>query len=682
MSPFLLDNAATRMPIFKKTTGIFFLFTAFSAPLIWYPNLSDFSNLPHRVFLETGGILLAFAWLATQATDNTSSIQRLPFFAWPLLSFIVWGLCTAIFTLNLYETWHIGRQWLVALLFFFLISQLAVSSAQRRQIQTALFGAALLVAILGISQHLFGLSVIPQLAPPAANFGNKNMAVHFIVLLFPIGGFLFLTTKNNTTAWGTSLMLSLIVVYLIYTQTRAGWLAVTGQGLLFVVLRKTTRLNLAPLWSRQKKWAMLFGLFVVLTMMNIGPAGFTPGYEAVGLRAASIASIQGNHVRFAIWADTLSLIQQHPLLGVGLGNLKVHFPSVQKESIFLYTQYLKDAHNDYLQIWAELGFVGLTLFACLIVSLGLFLVRTHKACTGDLEKTLELQALGLSLVGIGINALFCFPLERMIPLFTIMVMLGLIASLARETRPDKPIHIPKRFAAYAAIVLLVFAPIMVVDNLKAIAADHFYLKTCVATVEENWQEVIASGNKSLHYQPNDVTPHAYIGPAYLAQDNYSEALPHLLTMLEKFPYHYITLLNTGTAYYGLHDYQKAQQYFAKAVQIAPIAGAAHGQMGKAYWQLMEYPKALGEFNEAIRLEPEKKSSYLYNLGLVEREMGKVDEAIASFKQAIAADSRFALPHKELVMIYLKLKPDETRAGYHARLFQELSQTSSRSEGRQ
>jgi tetratricopeptide (TPR) repeat protein len=227
-----------------------------------------------------------------------------------------------------------------------------------------------------------------------------------------------------------------------------------------------------------------------------------------------------------------------------------------------------------------------------------------------------------------------------------------------------------------------FAPIMVVDNLKAIAANHFSLKTCVATVQENWPEVIDSGNKSLHYQPNDVTPHAYIGPAYLAQDNYSEALPHLLTMLEKFPYHYITLLNTGTAYSDLHDYQKAQQYFAKAVQVAPIAGAAHGQLGKAYWQLKEYSKALGEFNEAIRLDPEKKSAYLYNIGLIERELGQVEKAIVAFEQAIAADNRFALPHKELVMIYLKLKPDQTRAGYHARLFQELSQTSSRSEGRQ
>lgn len=666
------------MHIFKKILFPLLLFTTFTAPLVFYPGISDFTNLPQRIVIETGCLLLALSWLATQATSNDFHIQRFPFFTWALLAFLAWSSSSTALALNPYESWKIGRQWLTASLFFFLIPQLTVSAPQRRQVLTALFGAAFLVAILGICQHLFGFSFIPQLAPPAANYANKNMAIHVIVLLFPVGAFLFLTAQKNTTAWATALMLCLVVVYLIYTQTRAGWLAVTCQSLLFVVLHKTTRLNLAPLWSRQKKWALITGGIVVLTMMNIGPAGFTPGYEAVGLRAASIASIQGNHARFAIWADTISLIKQHPLLGVGLGNLKVHFPSVQKESLFLYTQYLKDAHNDYLQIWAELGLVGLILFMFFIASLGVFFFKTHKERSGDLAKTLELHAIGLSLAGIGINGLFCFPLERMIPLFIIMTMLALVASLAREGKPDKPIHIPKRFAAYAGIVLFVFAPIMVVDNLKAIAADHLYLKTCVATVEEDWQRVIDSGSKALHYQPADATPHSHIGAAYLAQDKDSEALPHLLAMLEKFPYHYITLLNTGTAYYSLRDYPKAEEYFAEAVRIAPIAGAAHGQLGKTYWKLKEYSKALAEFNQAILLDPPKKSAYLYNLGLVERELGHVPEAISAFERAIAADTSFALPHKELTIIYLQLKPDQTRAEYHAKRFQELSQTPSES----
>jgi hypothetical protein len=72
----------------------------------------------------------------------------LPFFTWPLLGFIGWALFTGIFALNHYESWKIGRQWLPAVLLFFLVSQIVVSSTQRRQALKALFVSAFLVALL------------------------------------------------------------------------------------------------------------------------------------------------------------------------------------------------------------------------------------------------------------------------------------------------------------------------------------------------------------------------------------------------------------------------------------------------------------------------------------------------------------------------------------------------------
>ncbi|MCG2824167.1 MAG: hypothetical protein L6364_10865, partial [Desulfobulbaceae bacterium] len=142
MPPFLLQKAAASMPILRKISVILFLFIAFLAPLVWFPGLSDFSNLPQRIFLETLGILLCFSWLTTQATDNGLPFHRFPFFTWPLLGFLGWAMFTGVYALNPYEAWEIGRQWLVALLFFLLASQLMISSARRRQVLIALFTAA------------------------------------------------------------------------------------------------------------------------------------------------------------------------------------------------------------------------------------------------------------------------------------------------------------------------------------------------------------------------------------------------------------------------------------------------------------------------------------------------------------------------------------------------------------
>jgi len=95
------------MTILKKTPVIIFLYTVFLAPLVWFPGLSDFSNLPQRIFLETLGILLCFSWLTTQATDNGLPFHRFPFFTWPLLGFLGWAMFTGIYALNPYEAWEI-----------------------------------------------------------------------------------------------------------------------------------------------------------------------------------------------------------------------------------------------------------------------------------------------------------------------------------------------------------------------------------------------------------------------------------------------------------------------------------------------------------------------------------------------------------------------------------------------
>jgi hypothetical protein len=62
------------MSILKKTFVLLFLCTAFLAPLIWYPGLSDFSNLPQRVFLETAGLFLALVWLAIHTRNGVKEM--------------------------------------------------------------------------------------------------------------------------------------------------------------------------------------------------------------------------------------------------------------------------------------------------------------------------------------------------------------------------------------------------------------------------------------------------------------------------------------------------------------------------------------------------------------------------------------------------------------------------------
>lgn len=67
--------------------------------------------------------------------------------------------------------------------------------------------------------------------------------------------------------------------------------------------------------------------------------------------------------RLVVWKDTLGMILRHPLMGTGLGNYEWFFPAFQSDVL---TWGWPHAHNDYLELTAELGIPACLLFLALI----------------------------------------------------------------------------------------------------------------------------------------------------------------------------------------------------------------------------------------------------------------------------------------------------------------------------
>jgi O-antigen ligase len=117
--------------------------------------------------------------------------------------------------------------------------------------------------------------------------------------------------------------------------------------------------------------------------------------------------------RYYHWGNTLVMIREHPLLGVGPGNFQVAYPlycrSFAYDPFMNYRTRIKKAHNDYLQLAAECGIPALFFFL-LLWGRQFYLLRYPENDGIDGEEGWRLPLAG-SLGAYSIIMLFSFPLE-------------------------------------------------------------------------------------------------------------------------------------------------------------------------------------------------------------------------------------------------------------------------------
>jgi hypothetical protein len=132
-----------------------------------------------------------------------------------------------------------------------------------------------------------------------------------------------------------------------------------------------------------------------------------------------------------IWQDTYAMIKANPLLGVGLGAYETAFPIYSQSDGSLV---VSQAHNDYLQIVAEVGPLGLILIVWFMV---IVLRQTFRGMRlrDPLMAGLSLGG-GASLVGMMVHSIFDFNLQLPSHALLLLLLTAVLSQVSlREVSP-------------------------------------------------------------------------------------------------------------------------------------------------------------------------------------------------------------------------------------------------------
>jgi O-antigen ligase len=269
---------------------------------------------------------------------------------------------------------------------------------------------------------------------------------------------------------------SLYALWLVFAASLAlsgaawTWLAVVMLGLAIWVTHSrsaeaATLAGIAVIWLSARKVSKLYvGLALAATLaLGIVIALRSPVTRAQSSSAVSLG------VRWEMTKIGLRLAASHPIFGIGLGRFRVSSRDLipaDLRTIFPQSQGGENAHNNFVQILAELGVVGVAAFLWLLVAAGRAVVASWRS-----------DRAGPALVGMSgglcaflLSCLTGHPLLITEILLLFFLALGVAAGLAMP--PTSPATFSRRGAIVSIAIILATLPVRVRQAGREMDLDH------------------------------------------------------------------------------------------------------------------------------------------------------------------------------------------------------------------
>ncbi len=534
--------------------------------------------------------------------------------------FILWIAASMLWADNPYSAAHYAFTWGAYLLFFILIR---IAALHPRVLRSSFYVLGAVVWLLSLScliewlggaaltDHLYRTTVKP-LFRGFSGFGEV------MAITIPIFGALSLALRKKRQAAmcaATALVAWLVTLQAFQRSPILGAVA----GLLLLAIGVVALRSCRP--HGFGRAGLLFAGFVLVAVAQLVVFRPTQGEDLTLLDRfkTTSASEANTGARLLYWGVGWEMFRAHPLTGVGANNYEVAF-AVARERFAaahanssllglneqLLTQY---AHNEYVQILAELGLVGMVFFGAFC----LLLVRTFWIALRRTSRPLPALGAGAGMLAFAVSS-FASPFSfrwfgsGLMFFFSAAIVSHYAASAKREQRSElKTSRVPARLAPAGA---LAFAVLMM---LGAGTQATNSLLHAFAQSSKSPAEAEDMYRQALRFNRFDAASHFDYGSLLYRQRRYGEAVSHL-------NYAVAHGLNTSTSYAALAAAQAEAGDLNASEQTLATASKAYPQ---SVFVLVRHAAALAR-------------------------VGRTDESDRQFAAALALDDRGARGWYQLI----------------------------------
>ena len=304
----------------------------------------------------------------------------------------------------------------ILLIGYFLLVNLMRTEKWIKRCIVALVRSASIVAIIGVFEFAFGAESSAWLdqgfygvvkTRVVSVFENPNMLSAFLVMIFPFLLAFNIKAKEKNAKILTRALLLIFIACIIFTWSRAAWIALIVGTLIFALICK-------------RKAFRIFGaaILVVPILPIVIPTSIIQ-------RFLSIANLADSSIAYRIytWQGTLNAIKDYWFCGIGYGDsaFQAIYPSYSYSGI----EATPHSHSLILQILLCMGIVGCIVF-CIAMFLNLQKSFEFIKVTNNPSTSIYVIASAVSIISALIIGVFDYIWynPRLFYLFWIIIAIG------------------------------------------------------------------------------------------------------------------------------------------------------------------------------------------------------------------------------------------------------------------